>query len=118
MSKIETGGSAFPMQEPQSIHAYAVAAVAGITDADERDRAYLKARGEAVGGATLRDYFAAKVMQGLLAHHGVYEEEANHFSLCSKEEARRRESSVPIGRVAEYAYITADAMLAARKAGT
>ena len=66
-------------------------------------------------GMTLRDYFAAKVMQGLLAHHGVYEEEATPFSLCSKEEARRRESSVPIGRVAEYAYITADAMLAARK---
>ena len=66
-------------------------------------------------GMALRDYFAAKAMQGLLAHHGVYEEEANHFSLCSKKEARRRESSVPVDRVAEYAYITADAMLAARK---
>ena len=115
MKTIETGGSAFPMQEPQAIHAYAIAAVDGITDSEERDRAYLKARAEAVGGATLRDYFAAKAMQGLLAHHGVYEEEANHFSLCSKKEARRRESSVPVDRVAEYAYITADAMLAARK---
>ena len=66
-------------------------------------------------GMALRDYFAAKAMQGLLAHHGVYEEEANHFSLCSKKEARRRESSVPVDRVAEYAYITADAMLAALK---
>lgn len=58
MSKIETGGSAFPMQEPQAIHAYAVAAVDGVTDPDERDRAYLKARGEAVGGMTLRQYAA------------------------------------------------------------
>ena len=47
MSTIETGGPAFPMQEPQAIHAYAVAAVDGITDPDERDRAYLKARAEA-----------------------------------------------------------------------
>ena len=67
MSTIETGGPAFPMQEPQAIHAYAIAAVDGITDPDERDRAYLKARAEAVGGATMRDYFAAKAMQGLLA---------------------------------------------------
>ena len=54
MTTIETGGPAFPMQEPQAIHAFAIAAVDGITDPDERDRAYLKARGEAVGGATLR----------------------------------------------------------------
>ena len=64
---MKNGGPAFPMQEPQAIHAYAVAAIDGITDHDERDRAYLKARAEAVGGATLRDYFAAKAMQGLMA---------------------------------------------------
>ena len=58
MSTIETGGPAFPMQEPQAIHAFAIAAVDGITAPDERDRAYIKARGEAVGGATLRDHFA------------------------------------------------------------
>ena len=58
MSTIEPGGPAFPMQEPQAIHAYAIAAVDGITDPEERDRAYLKARAEAVGGATLRDHFA------------------------------------------------------------
>ena len=39
MSTINDGGPAFPMQEPQAIHAYAVAAVDGITDPDERDRA-------------------------------------------------------------------------------
>ena len=31
------------MQEPQAIHAYAIAAVDGITDPDERDRAYIYA---------------------------------------------------------------------------
>ena len=90
MKTIETGGPAFPMQEPQAIHAYAIAAVDGITDSDERDRAYLKARAEAVGGATLRDYFAAKAMQAMISKHG-------------------RED------VARCAYIYADAMLAARK---
>ena len=54
MKTIETGGPAFPMQEPQAIHAYAIAAVDGVTDSEERDRAYLKARAEAVGGATGR----------------------------------------------------------------
>ena len=97
MSTIETGGPAFPMQEPQAIHAFAVAAVAGTTDPDERDRAYIKARGEAVGGMTLRDYFAAKAMQGLLAQ-----------SLGTA-----LESDPILG--AQYAYRVADAMLAARQ---
>lgn len=59
MNTPNAGGSAFPMQDPQAIHAYAAAAIDGITDPDERDRAYLKARAEAVGGMTLRDHFAA-----------------------------------------------------------
>ena len=97
MITIETGGPAFPMQDPQSIHAFAVAAVDGITDPDERDRAYLKARAEAVGGASLRDYFAAKAMQGLLAQS------------CGTALG----SDLTYG--AQYAYRVADAMLAARK---
>lgn len=102
MSTIETGGPAFPMQEPQAIHAYAIAAINGITDPDERDRAYLKARAEAVGGATLRDYFAAKAMAGLMANTGFFEDVGGTDS----------------ARTARLAYLTADAMLAARKAGT
>lgn len=98
MSTIDTGGPAFPMQEPKAIHAYAVAATDGITDPDERDRAYLKARGEAVCGVTLRDYFAAKAMQGFLAGYGAWTDE--DFS----------------GEAAG-AYRVADAMLEARKAG-
>ena len=98
MSTINDGGPAFPMQEPQAIHTYAVAAIDGITDPDERDRAYSKARAEAVGGATLRDYFAAKAMQGLLAAqvHGFNDQPAK-------------------GPFASMAYEMADAMLAARE---
>ena len=99
MSTIETGGPAFPMQEPQAIHAFAVAAVDGITDPDERDRAYLKARAEAVGGAALRDYFAAKAMAGLMANTRFFDDVGGTDSAIT----------------AHLAYLTADAMLAARK---
>ena len=97
MKTIETGGPAFPMQDPQAIHDYAVAAVAGTTDPDERDRAYTKARGEAVGGMSLRDYFAAKAMQSLLTTIDEFPDE--HWRTG----------------VAKDAYMMADAMLAARK---
>ena len=33
---------------------------------EERERAYVAARAEALGGMTLRDYFAAKAMQSYL----------------------------------------------------
>lgn len=101
MRKAENGGTAFPMQDPQSIHAYAVAAVDGITDPGERDRAYLKARAEAVGGMTLRDYFAAKAMQGMAA---------GHFAKYGHEDYW------PRPEIASEAYEMADAMLAERKA--
>lgn len=105
MSTIETGGPAFPMQEPQAIHAYAIAAVDGITNPDERDRAYLKARAEAVGGMTLRDYFAAKAIQGLA---------------CSDQTlwpSGADESDDPTDALfmARTAYMIADAMLKARE---
>ena len=121
MSTIETGGPAFPMQEPQAIHAYAVAAIDGITDPDERDRAYLKARAEAVGGATLRDYFATHCVgldadcsiglaTQLAATQGVEKPIDNkdvmgwHRFWCAVHAAHR--------------YMMADAMLAARASGT
>lgn len=68
MTTINNGGPAFPMQDQQAIHDYAVASVSGITDIDERDRAYLKARADAIGGLTMRDYFAAKAMQAICTH--------------------------------------------------
>ena len=61
--KIETGGTAFPMQDPVAIHAYATARIAhmGGEPDEERERAYVAARAEAVGGMTLRQYAAIKL---------------------------------------------------------
>ncbi|WP_343499217.1 hypothetical protein [Achromobacter denitrificans] len=96
MSKINDGGPAFALQDPQAIHAKAAAAIEGVTDSDERDRLYTQARAAAVGGMTLRDYFAAKAMQGEVA-------------ACHSQRAKPDE-------VATFAYAVADAMLAARGA--
>lgn len=96
---INTGGSAFPMQEPQAIHSYAMAQVEGITDADERDRAYTAARAQAVGGMTLRDYFAAKAMQ-------LHGEMLSNMAIDGEEAWDEY--------IAKRAYKTADAMLKAR----
>ena len=121
MSTIETGGPAFPMQEPQAIHAYAVAAIDGITDPDERDRAYLKARAEAVGGASLRDYFAT--------HCGALGDDVSMALAvelaATQGVAKPADSKDLVGlhrfwcaAIAAHRYMMADAMLAARKAGT
>jgi len=93
--KKPNGGTAFPMQDPQAIHAYAVAAIDGITDPDDRDRVYTKARAEAVGGMSLRDYFAGQVLVGL---------SIRREGKCDKDDAN-------------MAYSLADAMLAAREDG-
>lgn len=71
MSKHD-GGTAFPMQDGSAIHAYASAAIQDIKDPEERDTAYLKARGEAVAGMSLRDYFAAQALQGICSHHDTW----------------------------------------------
>lgn len=59
-----------------------------------------KARAEAVGGASMRDYFAAKAMQGLVS---------GHFAKYGHEDYW------PRPEIACEAYEIADAMLAARK---
>ena len=56
--------------------------------------------GERYGGMTLRDYFAAAALQGILAH------------IIGVENANGR-----VSKYAERAYQYADAMLAARKEG-
>lgn len=96
--KIETGGTAFPMQDPVAIHAYATARIAhmGGEPDEERERAYVAARAEAVGGMTLRDYFAAKAMQGATTGDGGLPDS----SYCQQ--------------IARRAYEMADAMLKAR----
>ena len=74
MSTINDGGPAFPLQSigPEFAPGYA--------------------------GMTLRDYFAARAMQGMAAHP-----ESDKW---------------PADGIAKAAYQQADAMLAARKAGT
>lgn len=93
------GGTAFPMQDPQTIHAYAQAATeAAKHDNDEdREQTYIAARAEAVGGLSIRDYFAAKAMQGICSH-------ADTWGLATSP------------KIAQAAYELADAMLAARSA--
>lgn len=103
-TSIKDGGTAFPMQDPQAIHAYAQGAVANLPKSDvaERDRAYLAARAQAVGGMSLRDYFAAKAMQGFLSGHIAHYGHENHWAY---------------GPLASEAYELADAMLKAREGG-
>lgn len=67
------GGTAFPMQDPQ-----------------------------AVGGMSLRDYFAAKAMQGFLSGHIAHHGHESHW---------------PYVALASEAYELADAMLKAREGG-
>ncbi len=90
MSTINTGGTAFPMQDPQAIHAYAIAAIEHIPgdNTDERDRVYMAARAQAIGGMTLRDYFAAKALCGIEASQG---NSGNFISTVEKVAARAYE---------------------------
>ena len=64
----------------------------------------MDAYGSTDKGMTLRDYFAAKALQGWLASYGdnVY---------------HPAESSPNTSDIAKYSYIIADAMLAAREKG-
>lgn len=95
------GGTAFPMQDSQAIHAYAQAATeaAKHDNVEDRDQTYLAARAEAVAGMTLRDYFAAKSIQGMLAALDAAGLNYSNPTMMS-----------------EHAYAMADAMLAARSA--
>lgn len=61
---------------------------------------------------SLRDYLAARAMQGLLTKHGLYNDDA--YDVPSRKERRRRESSVPINELVAYAYAVADEMLKVR----
>lgn len=63
----DDGGPAFPISDPQSTHATAMAASIHIEDPAERERAYILARAAAVIGMTLRDYFAAHATENDIA---------------------------------------------------
>jgi hypothetical protein len=96
----DDGGPAFPTNDTQHAHAIAAAAEDALTGGthDERERAYLRARGQAMRGLSLRDYFAAKALQGALAY------------------PKTSISGWRTEQYATYAYSLADAMLKARSA--
>lgn len=60
-------------------------------------------------GMTLRDYFAAKAMAAMIAHHGIYDEEQPFGAMTSATAQNYHGASV-----AEIAYAYADSMLTAR----
>lgn len=102
MNTIKDGGPAFPMQDPQAIHAWAQAKIEtlGLATTAERDAAYIQARAEAVGGMSLRDYFAAKAMHQLLAGAVL---------------PKGYDASDDFASLAARAYEIADAMIRARE---
>lgn len=94
MNQKNNGGTAFPMQDGQAIHAYAAAKLDAAPEGVDRDSLYAQARAEAISGMSLRDYFAAKAMQAYLS--GADRDEFGY------------------GQWAEAAYDMADAMIRAR----
>ena len=97
----ETGGPAFPMGSPEaSMYASCLEDLANPALLDNAERAHLEAKAVALCGMTLRDYFAAKAMQGLLS--------SPRSPLGGKEDV----TDLLISRLA---YVMADAMLKARE---
>lgn len=86
--KNQTGGPAFPVADGAA-HRIAMQ-VAGDDEAK-----YIAESAKALSGMTLRDYFAAKAMQGICAHSDTWGES--------------------VGGIARTAYTLADEMLKARE---
>lgn len=96
MKNINTGGSAFPMPEKEAV-AYAKAIEDLSNPAlDVAEVIFYSNLANALQGMTLRDYFAAKAMQGMLACPVQPQSGADMY--------------------ARDAYFVADAMLKARSA--
>jgi hypothetical protein len=92
MSNTNTGGPAFPQAYEHT------AVVTKMYESGELTAGQLKQASSQLAGMTLRDYFAAKAVQGLLAQSmGTALGSDPYFA-------------------AEYAYATADAMIKAREA--
>ena len=97
MSNTNTGGPAFPMGHTEAaVYASCLEDLANPALLDGAERAHLEAKSVALCGMTLRDYFAAKAMQGIVST-------VPH--LCQ----------VDPNVAAEEAYEFADAMLKARE---
>jgi hypothetical protein len=98
MSTRDNGGPAFPMNDMQRAHDVAMAACIHIPAGPQREAAYIAARARAIEGMSLRDYFAAKAMQGMMARDSFDPGQSTPEQRCA------------------LAYIEADAMLKARAA--
>lgn len=98
------GGPAFPMQDPQAIHAWAQAKIEilGLATTAERDAAYIQARAEAIGGMSLRQHYAGLAMQGFLAGHIGHHGHESHWAY---------------DQMASEAFDVADAMIRASTKG-
>ena len=102
MSTKETGGPAFPCSENGTSHTIAMAAMLQLPETastDEKDKVYIQTKANAMQGMSLRDYFAAKAMQALIAK-SPFLAEPQSFEVHEK--------------TSFGAYEYADAMLAAR----
>lgn len=62
----DDGGPAFPVNDMQRAHDVAMAASINVEGHEERERAYILARGAAVTGMSLRDYFAAAALPAVI----------------------------------------------------
>ena len=100
MSNINTGGPAFPVDR-QTAHGIAIHEVG-----TKNEAAYIEAVARLSHGMTLRDYFAAKAIQGLLANQGPYGEDRPK---------PYKEDVMNVDEISQYAYVMADAMLKARE---
>ncbi|MEG2048478.1 MAG: hypothetical protein RR100_16620 [Comamonas sp.] len=98
MNQKNNGGTAFPMQDGQAIHAYAAAKLDAAPEGVDRDSFYTQARAEAISGMSLRDYFAAKAMQGLITTRHPHHSGEDGADVLSQD-----------------AYAIADAMLSVRE---
>lgn len=104
MRTTNQGGPAFPVNDAQIAHRVGMMAIQDVPGTIERDRIYTEATARASQGMTLRDYFAAKAMQVLMAERDT---EDDDNPSCPTWEPHQ---------VAELAYEQADAMLKAREA--
>jgi hypothetical protein len=106
MSEKNSGGPAFPINDAAMVHTVAAAAIQGVSDSAERDRIYIEASRRAASGMTLRDYFAARALIGLMSEPLMGNTPATAFSITKDENL--------VDTYAISAYKLADAMLAAR----
>ena len=109
MSTKETGGPAFPCSENGTSHTTAMAAMLQLPETastDEKDKVYIQTKANAIQGASLRDYFAAKVVQGLVANPGG--------PIQQDDQCGWRLTNCTYDDIAEHAYRLATAMLAVR----